>query len=60
VLEQVDKFIYSMDFNVLNTQPVEAYNSIPIILGHPFLARWSYPLETLMQPYYSIVLLIFT
>jgi hypothetical protein len=39
VLEQVDKFIYSMDFNVLNTQPVEAYNSIPIILAHPFLAR---------------------
>jgi hypothetical protein len=49
-----------VDFNVLDTQPVEAYNSIPVILGHPFLARWSYPLETLMQPYYSIVLLIFT
>jgi hypothetical protein len=39
VLEQVDKFIYFVDFNVLDTQPVEAYNSIPVILGHPFLAR---------------------
>jgi hypothetical protein len=39
VLEQVDKFIYFVDFNVLDTQLVEAYNSIPVILGHPFLAR---------------------
>ena len=33
VLVQVDKFIYPVD-----TQPVEACNSIPIILGRPFLA----------------------
>jgi hypothetical protein len=38
VLVQVDKFIYPMDFVVLNTQPIEACNSIPIILGRPFLA----------------------
>jgi hypothetical protein len=38
VLIQVDKFIYPVDFIVLDTQPVEACNSIPIILGRPFLA----------------------
>ena len=38
VLVQVDKFIYLVDFVVLDTQPVEACNSIPIILGRPFLA----------------------
>jgi hypothetical protein len=38
VLVQVDKFIYPVDFIVLDTQPVEACNSIPIILGRPFLA----------------------
>jgi hypothetical protein len=38
VLVQVDKFIYPVDFAVLNTQPIEACNSIPIILGRPFLA----------------------
>jgi len=38
VLVQVDKFIFPVDFIVLDTQPVEACNSIPIILGHPFLA----------------------
>jgi len=38
VLVQVDKFIYPMDFIVLDTQPVKASNSIPIILGRPFLA----------------------
>jgi hypothetical protein len=38
VLVQVDKFIYHVDFIVLDTQPVEACNSIPIILGRPFLA----------------------
>jgi hypothetical protein len=27
-----------VDFIVFDTQPVEACNSIPIILGHPFLA----------------------
>jgi len=38
VLVQVDKFIYPMDFIVLDTQPVEACNSIPVILRRPFLA----------------------
>jgi len=38
VLVQVDKFIYHVDFVVLDTQPVEACNSIPVILGRPFLA----------------------
>jgi hypothetical protein len=38
VLVQVDKFIYPVDFVVLDTQPVETCNPIPIILGHPFLA----------------------
>jgi hypothetical protein len=27
-----------VDFIVLDTQPVEACNLIPVILGHPFLA----------------------
>jgi len=38
VLLQVDKLIYLVDFIVLDTQPVEACNSIPVILGRPFLA----------------------
>jgi hypothetical protein len=38
VLVQVDKFIYAVDFIVLDTQPVETCNLIPVILGHPFLA----------------------
>jgi len=38
VLVQVDKFIYPVDFIVLDTQPVEACNLIPIILGRRFLA----------------------
>jgi len=38
VLGQVDKFIYPMDFIVLDTQPVEACNSFPVILGRQFLA----------------------
>jgi hypothetical protein len=38
VLVQVDKFIYRVDFVVLNTQPVETCNPIPVILGRPFLA----------------------
>jgi hypothetical protein len=38
VLVQVDKFIYPVDFVVLDTQPVETCNPIPVILGHPFLA----------------------
>jgi hypothetical protein len=37
VLVQVDKFIYTVDFVVLDAQPVEACNSIPVILGRPFL-----------------------
>jgi hypothetical protein len=37
VLVQVDKFIYPMDFIVLDTQPVEACNLNPVILGRPFL-----------------------
>jgi hypothetical protein len=35
---QVDKFIYPVDFIVLDTQPIEACNSILVILGCPFLA----------------------
>ena len=38
VLVQVDKFIYPVDFIVLDTQLVETCNSIPVILGRPFLA----------------------
>ena len=38
VLVQVDKFIYPVDFIVLDTQPIEACNLIPVILGRPFLA----------------------
>jgi len=38
VLVQVDKFIYPVDFIVLDTQPVEACNSFPVILRRPFLA----------------------
>jgi len=38
VLVQVDKFIYPVNFIVLDTQPVEACNSFPVILGCPFLA----------------------
>jgi hypothetical protein len=38
VLVQVDKFIYLVDFIVLDTYHVEECNSIPIILGRPFLA----------------------
>jgi len=41
VLVQVDKFIYHVDFFVLDTQPVEACNSIPVILGHLFLATFN-------------------
>jgi hypothetical protein len=37
-LVQVDKFIFPVDFIVLDTQPVETCNSIPVILGRPFLA----------------------
>jgi len=38
VLVQVDKFIYPVDFVVLDTQPLETCNRIPVILGCPFLA----------------------
>jgi hypothetical protein len=38
VFVQVDKFIYPVDFIVLDTQPVEACNSFPVILGCLFLS----------------------
>ena len=39
VLLQVDKFIYPVDFIVLETKPViDSYKPIPVILGRPFLA----------------------
>ncbi|RVW80709.1 hypothetical protein CK203_053965 [Vitis vinifera] len=39
VLVQVDKFYYSVDFVVLDTDPtVKEANCVPIILGRPFLA----------------------
>ena len=38
VLVQVDKFVYPVDFIILDTQPVEVHNAIPVILGRPFLA----------------------
>ena len=38
MLVQVDKFIYPVDFIVLDTQPVETCNSFPVILERPFLA----------------------
>jgi hypothetical protein len=41
VLVQVDKFIYPVDFIILNTQPVEVCNSIPVILGRPFLTTFN-------------------
>ena len=34
---QVDKFIYPVNFIVLDTQSVAVCNSIPVILGCPFL-----------------------
>ena len=41
VLVQVDKFIYPEDFVVLDTQPVEACNSISVILRRSFLATFN-------------------
>jgi hypothetical protein len=41
VLLQVNKFIYPMNFIVLDTQPVEACNSFPVILGCPFPATFN-------------------
>lgn len=39
ILVQVDQFVYPVDFVVLDTCPVPAAQaSVPIILGHPFLA----------------------
>jgi len=38
VLVQVDKFIYPVDFIILDTQPVESCNSFPVILERLFLA----------------------
>jgi Pyruvate/2-oxoacid:ferredoxin oxidoreductase delta subunit len=41
VLIQIDKFIYPVDFIVLDTQPIEACNSFPVILGRLFLATYN-------------------
>ena len=42
VLVQVDKFYYSVDFVVLDTEPVAVgANYVPIILGRPFLASFN-------------------
>ena len=41
VLIQVGKFIYPMDFIVLNIEEREENNLIPIILGKPFLATFN-------------------
>ena len=41
MLVQVDKFIYHMDFIVLDIQHVEACNSFPVILGRPCLATFN-------------------
>ena len=39
VLMQVEKFYYPVDFVVLNKEPLKkCVNSVPIILGRPFLA----------------------
>ena len=39
VLVQVDKFIYYVDFIVLETEPIaNKCKQIPVILGRPFLA----------------------
>ena len=39
VLVQIEKFYYPMDFVVLDTEPLKnGVNSVPIILGRPFLA----------------------
>ena len=39
VLVEVDKFYYSVDFVILDTEPVaEGANYVPIILWRPFLA----------------------
>ena len=39
---QVDKFYYSVDFVVLDTEPaVTGANYVPIILGRPFLATYN-------------------
>ena len=39
ILVQVDKFIYAVDFIVLEIEPVvNNYKPIPVILGRPFLA----------------------
>jgi hypothetical protein len=39
VLIKVDKFYFPMDFNLLDTKPVQMIGTeIPVILGRPFLA----------------------
>jgi hypothetical protein len=41
VLVQVDKFIYLVEFIVLDTQPLTVCNSIPVILRCPFLTTYN-------------------
>jgi hypothetical protein len=41
VLVQVDKFIYLVEFIVLDTQPLIVCNSIPVILRRPFLTTYN-------------------
>ena len=41
MLVQVDKFIYPVDFIVLDTQPVEECNLIHVILRRPFLVTFN-------------------
>jgi len=41
VLVQVDKFIYLVEFIVLDTQPLTVCNSIPVILRRPFLTTYN-------------------
>jgi hypothetical protein len=38
VLIKVDKFYFPVDFIVIDTEPVDVINQIPVILGRPFLA----------------------
>jgi hypothetical protein len=41
VLAQFENFIYHVDFIVLDTQHVKAFNSILVMLGHPFLTTYN-------------------
>jgi hypothetical protein len=53
VLVHVDKFIYPMDFIVLDTQPVEACNSFPVILGRSFLATSNALIHDIEDEYFQ-------